>query len=201
MKTGVVDYKAGNLRSIESALKFLDADYIISDRAEELIGCDKLLFPGVGEAAFAMNQLKRSGLDSMMHEFFRTGKEILGICLGCQIILDHSEEGNTDCLGLVPGRVRRFPAGGLKVPEIGWNNIKKARDHYILKDVPDNSNVYFVHSYYPDVDRKYMLCETEYMFPFCSLIGYENVTAAQFHPEKSGKVGLQIMKNFLECRE
>ena len=198
MKTGVVDYKAGNLRSIQNLLQFLKADFIISDRAEELFSCDKLLFPGVGEAAYAMGQLKKNGLDSMMREFYRTGKEIFGICLGCQIILDHSEEGDVDCLGLIPGTVRKFPSGGLKVPEIGWNSFSKEKEHYLLKDIPASPDVYFVHSYYPAVDAEYGVARTEYMVPFYSMISRDNVSAAQFHPEKSGPVGIQIMRNFIE---
>ena len=199
MKTGVVDYKAGNLRSIQNLLQFLKADFIISDKAEELIKCDKLLFPGVGEAAYAMGQLKKSGLDSMMKDFAKSGKPIFGICLGCQIILDHSEEGDVDCLGLIPGTVKRFPAGGLKVPEIGWNSFEKRQEHYLLKDIPVSPDVYFVHSYYPYVEPKYGIAETEYMVPFYSIISRDNVSAAQFHPEKSGPVGIQIMRNFIEC--
>ena len=198
MKTGVVDYKAGNLRSIQNLLQFLKADFIISDRAEELYKCDKLLFPGVGEAAYAMGQLSKTGLGSMMKEFYKTGKQIFGICLGCQIILDHSEEGDVDCLGLIPGTVKRFPSGGFKVPEIGWNSFDKVKDHYLLKGIPASPDVYFVHSYYPCVEPEYGVAETEYMVPFYSIISRDNVAAAQFHPEKSGPVGIQIMRNFME---
>ena len=198
MKTGVVDYKAGNLRSIQNLLQFLNADFIISDRADELFGCDKLIFPGVGEAAYAMGQLEKTGLGSMMKDFAKSGKQIFGICLGCQIILDHSEEGDVDCLGLIPGTVKRFPSGGLKVPEIGWNSFDKVRDHYLLKGIPASPDVYFVHSYYPSVESQYGVAETEYMVPFYSIISRDNVSAAQFHPEKSGPVGIQIMRNFVE---
>lgn len=199
MKTGVVDYKAGNLRSIQNLLQFLNADFIISDRADELFRCDKLIFPGVGEAAYAMGQLEKTGLGSMMKDFAKSGKQIFGICLGCQIILDHTEEGDVDCLGLIPGTVKRFPTGGLKVPEIGWNSFDKVRDHYLLKDIPASPDVYFVHSYYPSVEAKYGIAKTEYMVPFYSIISRDNVAAAQFHPEKSGPVGIQIMRNFIEC--
>ena len=199
MKTGVVDYKAGNLRSIQNLLQFLNADFIISDRADELFRCDKLIFPGVGEAAYAMGQLEKTGLGSMMKDFAKSGKQIFGICLGCQIILDHTEEGDVDCLGLIPGTVKRFPTGGLKVPEIGWNSFDKVRDHYLLKDIPASPDVYFVHSYYPAVEAKYGIAKTEYMVPFYSIISRDNVAAAQFHPEKSGPVGIQIMRNFIEC--
>ena len=198
MKTGVVDYKAGNLRSIQNLLQFLKADFIISDRAEELYKCDKLLFPGVGEAAYAMGQLSKTGLGSMMKEFYKTGKQIFGICLGCQIILDHSEEGDVDCLGLIPGTVKRFPSGGFKVPEIGWNSFDKVKEHYLLKGIPASPDVYFVHSYYPSVESEYGVAETEYMVPFYSIISRDNVAAAQFHPEKSGPVGIQIIRNFME---
>lgn len=198
MKTGVVDYKAGNLRSIQNLLQFLNADFIISDKAEELFKCDKLLFPGVGEATYAMGQLEKTGLGSMMKDFYKTGKHILGICLGCQIILDHSEEGDIDCLGLIPGVAKRFPSGGLKVPEIGWNSFDKVQEHYLLKDIPAILDVYFVHSYYPFVAPEYGIAQTEYMVPFYSIISRDNVAAAQFHPEKSGPVGIQIMRNFVE---
>ena len=198
MKTGVVDYKAGNLRSIQNLLQFLKADFIISDRAEELYKCDKLLFPGVGEAAYAMGQLSKTGLGAMMKDFYKTGMQIFGICLGCQIILDHSEEGDVDCLGLIPGTVKRFPSGGLKVPEIGWNSFDKVKEHYLLKGIPSSPDVYFVHSYYPSVESQYGVAETEYMVPFYSIISRDNVAAAQFHPEKSGPVGIQIMRNFIE---
>ncbi len=198
MKTGVVDYKAGNLRSIQNLLQFLNADFIISDKADELFRCDKLLFPGVGEAAYAMGQLEKTGLGAMMKEFYKTGKQIFGICLGCQIILDHSEEGDVDCLGLIPGTVKRFPSGGLKVPEIGWNSFDKVKEHYLLNGIPASPDVYFVHSYYPSVEVGYGIAQTEYMVPFYSIISRDNVTAAQFHPEKSGPVGIQIMRNFIE---
>ena len=198
MKTGVVDYKAGNLRSIQNLLQFLHADFIISDRAEELLKCDKLLFPGVGEAAYAMGQLEKTGLGAMMKDFYKTGKQILGICLGCQIILDHTEEGDVDCLGLIPGIAKRFPSGGLKVPEIGWNSFDKVQEHYLLKGIPASPDVYFVHSYYPYVEPQYGIAQTEYMVSFYSIISRDNVAAAQFHPEKSGPVGIQIMRNFIE---
>ncbi|MBQ3319605.1 MAG: imidazole glycerol phosphate synthase subunit HisH [Spirochaetia bacterium] len=197
MKIGVVDYKAGNLRSIQNLLQFLGADFIISDQAENLFKCDKLIFPGVGEAAYAMGQLDKTGLGSMIKDFAKTGKPLFGICLGCQIILDHTEEGDVECLGLIPGTAKRFPSGGLKVPEIGWNSFKKVQDHYLLKDIPADPDVYFVHSYYPYVEPKYGIAQTEYMVPFYSIIGRDNVAASQFHPEKSGPVGIQIMKNFI----
>lgn len=200
MKTGIVDYKAGNLKSIENVLEYLKADFIISDKPELLMNCDKLIFPGVGEAGSAMAELKRAGLDHMMREFFKSGKLILGICLGCQIILDRSEEGNVDCLGLVPGEVRKFPSGKLKVPEIGWNNIKKVADSYILKGIPDDSAVYFVHSYYPYVEERYAAASTCYIVPFYSILDHENITAVQFHPERSGKTGIKMIENFLEYR-
>ena len=135
----------------------------------------------------------------MPKDFAKSGKPVFGICLGCQIILDHSEEGDVDCLGLIPGTVRRFPSGGLKVPEIGWNSFDKVQDHYLLKDIPASPDVYFVHSYYPSVESKYGIARTEYMVPFYSIISRDNVAAAQFHPEKSGPVGIQIMRNFIQC--
>jgi glutamine amidotransferase len=200
MKVGVVDYNAGNLTSVETALAHLGADYVLSKDPKKLIGTDKLIFPGVGHAGSAMENLKALGMDDMIKEFFTTGKDILGICIGSQILLDKSDEGDTICLGLIPGIAKRFPdQAGYKVPHMGWNHVKHGNSHKIFQGIPENSSFYFVHTYYPAPSETSMgYSETEYMIPFTSTIGRENLVATQFHPEKSGEVGLRLIANFLE---
>ena len=152
MKIGIVDYDAGNLKSVETALNFLRADYFVSSDPDLLLKSDKLIFPGVGEASSSMKVLKSRGLDSFLRDYFKSGKHLFGICLGCQIVLDSSEENNTECLGLVPGTSREFShETGLKIPHMGWNQVKYSDNHYIFKDVPDSTSFYFVHSYYPEL--------------------------------------------------
>ena len=135
MKIGIVDYDAGNLKSVETALSFLGADYFVSKDPDILKRCDKLIFPGVGEAGSAMKVLKNRGLDSLLRDYFKSGKPLFGICLGCQIVLDSSEENDTECLGLVSGISREFsPDMRLKVPHMGWNQVEQRGSHYIFKD-------------------------------------------------------------------
>ncbi len=199
MITGVVDYRAGNLRSIETALKYLGAEYIVSDSPEKLENCGKLIFPGVGEASSAMKFLKESGLADFMRLYAESGKPLLGICLGCQIILEWSEEGDTECLGLIEGKVKLFDgSSGLKVPQIGWNSVSFVKPHYLFRGIPDNSSFYFVNSYYPQVPGKYTIGSSRYGIDFSCAVSRDNVSAVQFHPEKSGKSGLKMMENFLK---
>jgi imidazole glycerol-phosphate synthase subunit HisH len=198
MKVGVVDYEAGNLRSVETALLHLGAEFLVSDDPVRLAETDKLVFPGVGEAAAAMRVLRRTRLDQVIRDFADSGKPVLGICVGCQVLLDLSEEGDTRCLGLISGRVRRFAAGtGLKVPHMGWNRV----DHDgtgIFTGLPAGCSCYFVHSYYPEpLDSEAVIGRTEYGIEFASAIRSGSITATQFHPEKSGPVGLRILDNFL----
>ena len=199
MVTGVVDYKAGNLKSIENALKNLNADFIISDDPEKLKNCDKLIFPGVGEASSAMQNLKKYGLDQLLKEYAKKGNPLLGICLGTQIILSWSEEGNTECLNIIDGKVRIFDKTmGLKIPQIGWNTVHYEKPHYLFKDIPNYSSFYFVHSYYPNVEKEFIIGESKYGISFPSAISRDNICALQFHPEKSGRHGLKLMNNFLK---
>ena len=198
MITGVVDYKAGNLKSIENALKNLNANFIISDDPEKLKKCDKLIFPGVGEASSAMRNLSKYGLDQLLKEYAKKGNPLLGICLGTQIILSWSEEGNAACLNIIEGKVQLFDKSmGLKIPQIGWNAVNFTKTHYLFKDIPDNSSFYFVHSYYPNVKKEFTIGESEYGITFASAISQDNVCALQFHPERSGRHGLKLMNNFL----
>ena len=199
MKVGVVDYEAGNLRSVETVLKHLGADYIISNNPDLLFKSDKIIFPGVGEASSAMSVLKRDSLDEFIKSYALSGKLILGICLGCHIILDKSEEGNTGCLSLIPGNVVSFKKeAGLKIPQIGWNNVSSEKDHFLFKGIPRDSSFYFVHSYYPEVEDVYSIGKTDYGTVFSSAVAKDNISAVQFHPEKSGRHGIKLIDNFLK---
>ena len=200
MKIGVVDYQAGNLTSVETALAYLGADYFIINGPEGFVRADKLIFPGVGHAASAMEYLESSGLGQGIKDYAQTGKSILGICLGSQIILDYSEENQGPCLGLVPGKCLTFQAQqGEKVPHMGWNQINFDLDTELFRGLPQEASVYFVHSYYPapsaDVS---VLSRTFYIHDFVSAYRWNNIQVTQFHPEKSGPVGLKILQNFLE---
>jgi imidazole glycerol-phosphate synthase subunit HisH len=196
---GVVDYKAGNLKSVDSALSFHNADFLISDDPAKLLKCDKMIFPGVGEAFSAMNVLKSSGLGQAVKEFAASGKPLLGICLGAQIVFDSSEERDTDCLGIIPGKVKRFPSDmGLKVPHMGWNTIEHTEID-LFKGIKQNSSFYFVHSYYIEAYSKDNVAATcEYGLNFTAAAVKDNILACQFHPEKSGEAGLKILENFIK---
>ncbi len=198
MKIGVVDYEAGNLRSVETVLKFLGSDFVVSNDPDVLFKSDKVIFPGVGEASSAMSVLRKYSLDDFLKQYAKTGKLVLGICLGCQIILDSSEEGETGCLGLIPGRVVSFSRDfKLKIPQIGWNNVRSENNHFLFRGIPEDSNFYFVHSFYPDVEETYSIGKTEYGPLFTSALSMDNVSAVQFHPEKSGSHGIKLIDNFL----
>lgn len=199
-RVGVIDYDAGNLTSVRTALKYLRSDYVVSSEPEELDKTDKLIFPGVGEARAAMRNLQSRGLDELLASYFKSGRPMLGICLGSQIVLSISEENDTPCLGLVPGTARRFSrSSGLKVPHMGWNQVSPVRDSVLFRDIPDNSSFYFVHSYYPvPEEATACLATCEYGVSFTAALGSENLYAVQFHPEKSGKWGLQLLQNFLK---
>lgn len=202
---GIVDYNAGNITSVERALKSLKIDYIKSGNADELKDCSKLIFPGVGDAAYAMKELENRKLDTFLKDWCLNNKALLGICLGSQIIFDWSEEGQTDCLGLIPGKIQHFytinkslQTQAYKVPQIGFNNlIKDNGECPILKDIPDNSDFYFVHSYVicPQ-DNSVIKAYAEYGIKVPAVIQKGNLFACQFHPEKSGKPGLKILENF-----
>lgn len=200
--TGIIDYNAGNIRSVELALRTLGADYLISKKPADLAGVDRLVFPGVGEAKFAMAELRASGFDSFLREWAASGKPLLGVCLGSQIIFDHSEESDTPCLGILPGVVRRFPADfpskGRKVPHMGWNDLSWRNGGSTLFDgVPEGADAYFVHSYYVDpADPAIVTATVDYGFPVPAAVKRGNVEAFQFHPEKSGEHGLRMLANF-----
>ena len=201
---GIVDYNAGNITSVQRALNSLGIKNILSKNPEELKNCNKLIFPGVGDAAYAMVQLKETGFDKFLKEWTAAGKPVLGICLGSQIIFDLSEEGNTPCLGLVKGTIKHFynidsslKNKEMKVPHMGWNNLTRYGDCPILQDVPENADFYFVHSYVicPE-DKTVVKATAEYGIQVPAAIQQGNLFACQFHPEKSGKPGLKILENF-----
>ncbi|TVR91105.1 MAG: imidazole glycerol phosphate synthase subunit HisH [Spirochaetaceae bacterium] len=199
MKVGVVDYDAGNLKSVQTALAHLGVDQVVSSNPEELLAADRLVFPGVGDASSAMRVLRSRGLDVMIREFVSRGDPVLGICLGSQIVLERSEEGNADCLGIVPGVSVRFPKElGLKVPHMGWNQVSFRKGHPLFRGIPQGTSFFFVHSYYTQPSRSdLVLCESEYGEKFCCGLLAGNLAATQFHPEKSGEYGLKLLSNFL----
>ena len=199
----IIDYKAGKLTSVKRALDFLNIESLISDQKDVILNADHVIFPGVGHATSAMKNLKDLGLDLVIKDCYSTGKPFLGICLGTQIILSHTEEGDIKALDLIPGRTKHFSEGfeedgsKIKIPHMGWNKINAECDHPVLKDVSKNSDFYFVHSYYIEpADQNDVLCTTKYGAVFASGICKDNLVAFQFHPEKSGPPGLQILKNF-----
>ncbi len=193
----IVNYEAGNLTSVSRALSHLGLVSKITDKHDEILGADRVIFPGVGAAGKAMQIIKEKGLDNILLEVVKRGTPFLGICLGTQIILDESEEGNTECLGLIKGKARRFPNLGLKIPHMGWNNIELLRMHPVFKGIDGRAQFYFVHSFYPETqDNKSVVARTDYGITFASVIANGNIVATQFHPEKSGKEGLKILYNF-----
>jgi glutamine amidotransferase len=193
-RVAVVDYGAGNLRSVQNAIARLSVPHEVTADPDVVRRADTLVFPGVGEASSAMEVLDRTGLASAIREAWRAGRRLIGICLGCQVILERSEEGGTACLGLLPGVVRRFaPSPGLKVPHMGWNTVRFA-DHPALRGVPPGTSFYFVHSYYPvPADARAVAGTTGHGVEFASCIASGSLIAFQFHLEKSGPAGLALL--------
>ena len=196
---GIVDYKAGNLTSVKRALDYLSIPCAILSDPDRLAKCERIIFPGVGNAASAMVTLKERGLDAMLKNAYDRGTPILGICLGAQIILSRSEEGDTQCLGLISGLCRKLEVCDrtLKIPHMGWNEISVVSRHYMLSDVGPGSQVYFVHSFYPDpADASMIFATCEYDMVFPCAVGSRNLFATQFHLEKSGPIGLAMLNKF-----
>lgn len=197
----IIDYKAGNLTSVRLAFETLGADARITSDPADIRAADRILFPGVGAAASTMENLRASGLVDTLRERIAAGTPFLGICMGMQVLFDHSEEdGGVPCLGFLPGTVKRFVprTHADKIPEMGWNQAKAVRPHPLLEGIPDGSDFYFVHSYYVSTARSEdIVCTTEHAGTvFCSMAGRGNLAATQFHPEKSGKMGLRLLENF-----
>ena len=194
----IVDYQAGNLRSVQKALERSGAEAIVTSDAGEIGGADALVFPGQGASDSSMKALKSKGLVDPVRDFIASGKPFLGVCLGLQLLLDGSDEGTEPGLGAVAGRVRRLPEGA-KVPHMGWNQVQFRVEHPVLDGVPSGSYFYFVHSYYADPEEPSIVAgTTSYGVEFCSAVAWDSVVAVQFHPEKSGTTGLKLYRNFVQ---
>ena len=196
----VVDYHAGNLTSVLNAFGHLGISVKASSDPSEIADADRLVFPGVGAARSAMETLENSGIGNAIFRVVERKRPVLGICIGCQIVLQSSEEnGGVKCLGLIDGKAVRFrEEPGIKIPQMGWNQVDFLKDHPLFEGIPDGSDFYFVHSYYPDsIAAENALARTTFgSQSFVSAICRENLVATQFHLEKSGDVGLRVLKNF-----
>ena len=213
MKLVVVDYESGNLRSVSRALESSGVEPLVTGSPRDLADAGAVVLPGVGSGPAAMAALQQRGLVEPLREFAGSGRPFLGICLGLQLLLDWTdEEGGAPCLGIVPGHVRRLPStippsggelkGGsvqaMKIPHMGWNSVAFSESHPSLSEIESGSYFYFVHSFYAEPsEQDGVVGTTEYGLPFCSFYAKDNVVATQFHPEKSGPVGLSIYRNFV----
>jgi glutamine amidotransferase len=194
----IVDYGAGNLRSVTRAVQHAGIEPLISSKAKDVLSATAVILPGVGAAADTMANLRRTKLIEPLREYIAADRPFLGVCMGMQALFDISEEGGEhECLGILPGRVVRFPSG-MTVPHMGWNTLRLTRSHPVLDGVADGSYAYFVHSYYPQpADPSLTIAVSEHGIEFSSIVGQGNLIATQFHPEKSGRAGLKVYENFL----
>ena len=195
----IIDYDAGNIKSVEKALLFLEKEVIVTRDRDVILNADRVILPGVGSFGDAMAKLHEYDLVEVIHEYVKTGKPFLGICLGLQLLFDESEETpGVKGLGILKGKVRRFPDNKeYKIPQIGWNSIKVRPDSRLFNGIADDSYVYFVHSYYLDAENEDVVAaKTDYIMEYHSAVESGNVYACQFHPEKSSDVGLRILSNF-----
>jgi len=195
----IIDYNAGNIKSVQRACAEVGIEAIVTSDPTAVTGAEKIIFPGVGAAPSAMAYLEKTGLDNALKSAFKAGIPILGICLGAQIILESSEEGNRKCLGLVAGKTVRFRLKDklLKIPHMGWNEVKVVQPHPLLDGIQTGDEFYFVHSYYPQpADDKDVYAVSGHGNNFCAALGSRNLFAMQFHPEKSGRLGLQVLERF-----
>ena len=193
MNVVVIRYQAGNIQSVQFALQRIGITPIVTSDPEIISKADKVIFPGVGEASGTITELKSSGLTSIIKEL---KQPFLGICLGLQLMCKHSEEGNVECLGLFDVNVKKFiPANNSKVPHVGWNTIQNFKGP-LFKGISKDSYVYYVHSFYAEIGND-TCAITNYINPFSASLSKDNFHAVQFHPEKSGDVGEQILKNFI----
>jgi len=198
-KAVIVDYDAGNSRSVQRACEAVGLEAEITADAATVAGAARIIFPGVGSAESAVDTLRTSGLDEALREAFGGGTPILGICLGAQIVLEFTDEGRRNCLGLIEGVCQRFdfPDRTLKIPHIGWNEVEVVRPHPLLAGIHSGDEFYFVHSYYTvPTHKENVYGMTEYGIRFCSMLGRDNLFATQFHLEKSGRMGLAILDEF-----
>lgn len=191
---GIIKYQAGNLTSVSNALKRLEADYFISDNPEELEKADGIIFPGVGHAGAAMDDLRSRDLDVWLKN---TKKPVLGICLGMQLLYESSEEGESTTLGLIPGRLKKFDSSKAKVPHMGWNQFDPKIDHPLISGIDGKHFLYYVHGYYAP-SNSHTLATCKYITDFAAVVAKDNFMGVQFHPEKSGSVGSLLLQNFLD---
>lgn len=199
----IIDYKAGNVTSVRYALEAAGASCLITADPAEISSAERIVFPGVGAARYAMDNLRAAGLADVVKAAVVSGRPFLGICLGTQVLFEFSEEdGGTDMLGILPGSVRRFTPSDpmVKVPEIGWNQVYFRYQHPLLAGIEQGTEFYFVHSYYPaPSEQGDIIGETEYAgVKFAAMVGRGSMAASQFHPEKSGKAGMRLIENFVE---
>lgn len=198
----IIDYDAGNIKSVENAVRFLGHEVKVTADAGEILSADHIILPGVGAFGDAMQRLRAADLEGTIRQAVEAGKPFLGICLGLQLIFEESEESpGVKGLALLPGRIKRIPDGdGRKVPQIGWNDLSFPRQSRLFEGVPEGSYVYFVHSYYLEAgDPADVAARTEYGVRIDAAVEHGNLFACQFHPEKSEAVGMQILRNFLEA--
>lgn len=195
----IIDYGAGNLRSVFNAVSLLGYQAAITSDPDEVVEADAVILPGVGAAADTVKSLKSRGLDKAILELNQRKTPLFAVCVGLQVLFEDTEEGGgCPCLGLLPGRVRRLPPG-LKVPHMGWNQVKQKQSSSLFEGIGDNGYFYFVHSYYVEpLDQNNVVAVTDYGLSFASMITSDNITATQFHPEKSGPTGLRMYDNFLK---
>jgi len=190
----VIDYGSGNIQSVLNALDDLNVDYKVTNNEQVIYNSDKIIFPGVGEASFAVRKLHVLNLFTMLRV---VKKPMLGICLGMQLLCEKSAEGDVVCLGVFPGSTEKFDESKNKVPHMGWNKVKTISNSQLFKNIPDESFFYFANSYYVPLNR-FTTASSNYGVDFSAVIEKENYFGVQFHPEKSGKVGIQLLKNFIE---
>ena len=197
----IIDYDAGNIKSVEKALLLLGQEVKITRDKDEILSADKVILPGVGAFGDAVGKIRQYGLEEVIHEVVRKKTPLLGICLGLQLMFERSDETpGVEGLGILKGEILRIPdCPGLKIPHMGWNSLKFQNNGRLFKGLPEDSYVYFVHSYYLKAeDESIVTATTEYSTHIHASVEYENVFACQFHPEKSSDVGIQILKNFVE---
>jgi imidazole glycerol-phosphate synthase subunit HisH len=190
---GIIKYKAGNLASVSNALDRLGAEYFVSDDPARLNKADAVIFPGVGHAASAMDDLRSKELDVWLK---KTRKPVLGICLGMQLLFESSEEGDSTTLGIIPGRLKKFDSSKAKVPHMGWNQFKALKEHPLISGIGNKEFLYYVHGYYAPANE-FTLASCHYIRDFAAVVAKDNFMGVQFHPEKSGQVGSLLLQNFL----
>jgi len=195
----IIDYGAGNLRSVINAINRLGYKAIVTNQPEEIMKAKAVFFPGVGAAGDTMASINKLNLAATVRKLVVENRPLLGICIGLQVLFSGTQEGGWyECLNIISGTVRKLPEG-LKIPHMGWNQVNQKFSHPIFEGIPDRANFYFVHSYYGDPeDKSIIAAETDYGISFCSAIAKGNLVATQFHPEKSGELGLKIYDNFIK---